>query len=149
MTLLIQICLWEMDKMKVREESLKYGAARKREILRREEKIGRSFATLEKYLTDEYVNENKKHKVWFDLETKKLRLEVIIEHQTKGAIVRVYDLNLNGITDEGGKNTKYFLNLGKRRCKQGTITQLKVNNNDLVCTDKYILNECVSFFQNL
>ena len=51
--------------------------------------------------------------------------------------------------NEGEKNTKYFLNLEKRHCKQGTITQLKINDNDLVYTDKEILNECVSFYQSL
>ena len=33
--------------------------------------------------------------------------------------------------------------------KQGTITQLKVNDNDLICTDKEILKECESFYQYL
>ena len=51
--------------------------------------------------------------------------------------------------NEGEKNTKYFLNLEKRHCKQGTITQLKVNDNDLICTDKEILKECESFYQDL
>ena len=47
--------------------SLKYGAARKREILRKEEEVGRSIATLEKCLTDEIVIENQQQKVWSDL----------------------------------------------------------------------------------
>ena len=62
--------LWELVKMKVREESLKYVAARKREILGKEEEIGRSIATLEKCLTDENVNDNQKQKVWSDLKQK-------------------------------------------------------------------------------
>ena len=37
----------------------------------------------------------------------------------------------------------------KRHCKQGTITKLKINDNDLICTDKEILKECESFYQNL
>ena len=47
------------------------------------------------------------------------------------------------------EKTKYFLNIEKRYCKQGTITQLKIYDNDLVYTDKEILNECVSFYQSL
>jgi len=39
--------LREMVKMKVREESLKYGASKKREISRKEEEIERSIANLD------------------------------------------------------------------------------------------------------
>ena len=37
--------------------------AKKRESFTKEEEIGRSIATLEKFLTDENVNENQKQKV--------------------------------------------------------------------------------------
>jgi len=50
--------LWEMVKMKVREESLKYGASKKREISRREEEIEQSIAKLEKCLVEKYVDEH-------------------------------------------------------------------------------------------
>ena len=102
---------------------------------------------LEKCLTDKNVNENQKQKVWSDLEAKKKKkreLEVIIEHRTKGTIVRSKFLWQN----EGEKNTKYFLNLERSHCKKGRMTHLKVNDDDLVCTEKEILNECVSFYQN-
>lgn len=46
-------------------------------------------------------------------------------------------------------NTKYFLNLEKRNCKQGTITQIKINEKDFVAMDKEILEECVTFYQSL
>ena len=51
--------------------------------------------------------------------------------------------------NEGEKNTKYFLNLEKRHCKQGTITQLKVNDKDLIQSDREILHECETFYKNL
>ena len=135
--------LWGMVKMKVREESLKCGASKKSEISRKEEEIERSIAKLEKCLGEKYVDEYQKQKVWSDLETKKRELEVIIEHRTKGAIVRSKSQWYN----EGEKNNKYFLNLEKRHFKQGTITQLKVNtdSDDRVCSDKEILHECEAF----
>ena len=43
-----------------------------------------------------------------------------IEYQTKGAILPSNSRWCN----EDQKNTKHFLNLEKRRCKQATITQL-------------------------
>ena len=44
--------------------------------------------------------------------------------------------------NEGEKNTKYFLNLEKRHCKEGTISQLKQNANNFVTSDQEILAEC-------
>ena len=69
----------------------------------------------------------------------------MIEYQTKGAILRSKSWWYN----EGEKNTKYFLNLEKRHCKQGTITQTEINESDFVVMDKEILNECVSFYESL
>ena len=43
----------------------------------------------------------------------------------------------------------FSISMQKRHCKQGTITQLKVNDNDLICTHKEILKKCESFYQNL
>ena len=83
--------------------------------------------------------------MWSELETKKREVETIIEHQTKGAILRSKSRWYN----EREKNTKYFLNLEKRHCKQGTISQLKINDKYLVHTDKEILHECESFYRNL
>ena len=51
--------------------------------------------------------------------------------------------------NEGEKNTKYFLNLEKRHYKQGTISQIKLNDRDFVTSDEKILTECVSFYKNL
>ena len=93
-----------LEKMKVREEYLKYGAAKKRENSRKEEEIEQSIAKLEKCLGEKYVDEHQKQKVWSDLETKN-ELEVIIEHRTKGAIVRSKSQWYN----EGEKNNKYIL----------------------------------------
>ena len=83
--------------------------------------------------------------MWSELETKKCKQEAIIQYRTTRAISR----SKSEWNNEGEKNTKYFLNLKKRHCKQGTVTQLKVNDNDLICTDKEILKECGSFYQNL
>ena len=137
--------LWEMVKMKVREESIKFGAHKKKKIAEKQEEIEQSIAFLEKNLAKVSTDDAVKQKMWSELETKKRELETIIEHQTKGAILRSKSRWYN----EGEKNTKYFLNLEKRHCKQGTISQLKINDEDLVHTDKEILYECESFYRNL
>ena len=50
--------------------------------------------------------------------------------------------------NEGEKNTKYFLNLEKQHYNQGAISQLKLENENFVTTDKEILGECESFYKN-
>ena len=47
------------------------------------------------------------------------------------------------------KKNNYFLNLEKRHCKQATITQLKVSEDDFISTDKEILLECKNFYKIL
>jgi len=69
----------------------------------------------------------------------------IFEYRTKGAIIRSKSQWYN----EGEKNSGYFLNLEKRLCKQGTISQLKINDTDFVTTDRDILSECTAFYKNL
>ena len=72
-------------------------------------------------------------------------LERIIECRTKVSILRAKIKWHN----EGEKNAKYFLNLEKRHYKQGTISQLKVDENNFITSDQEILAEGESFFINL
>ena len=130
-----------MGKLKVREESLKYGARKKKKILKREEEIEKAISELEINLGSANAKENERAELWTDLETKRRELEEIIEYRTKGAILRSKSQWYN----EGEKNTKYFLNLEKRHCKQGIITQLKTSDTTHAHTDKEILEECESF----
>ena len=104
--------------MKVRDVFIKYGTTEKRNLRKEQEEIEISITTLEEQLTHSDVNDKQKKQIWCDIEGKKRELERIIEYQTKGAILRSKSRWYN----EGEKNTKYFLNLEKRHCKQATIT---------------------------
>lgn len=73
------------------------------------------------------ILENNKY-AWTELEAKKEQLESLIEYKTKGAIIRSKSRWYN----EGEKNTKYFLHLEKRNCKQGTINSSSLYSS-LVC----------------
>ena len=134
-----------MAKMKVREVSIKYGTTKKRNVRKEQEKIEISIPTLEEPLTHSDVNDKQKKQIWCDIEGKKRELKAIIEYQTKGEILRSKSRWYN----EGEKNTKYFLNLEKRGCKQAIITQLKASEDDFTSTDKEILLECEHFYKNL
>ena len=115
--------------MKVREASMKYGATKKRNL-------GSKRIEIERQLADTLSDGKQKKKNWTELERKRRELETIIEYQIKGAILRSKSRWYN----EGEKNTAYFLNLEKRHCKQGTITQLKDDEHKLTLSDKGILS---------
>ncbi|XP_067056012.1 intermediate filament protein ifa-1-like [Acropora muricata] len=80
--------LWEMVKLKVREESLTYGTLKNKKLSKKEEEIEQAIATLEKCLSEFNNNKTQSEKVWLELERKKRELEAIIEYRTKGAILR-------------------------------------------------------------
>ena len=61
--------LWEMVKMKVREESLKYGTSKEKKLTKKEEDIEQAIATLKKCLSEFKVDETQRQKVWLELET--------------------------------------------------------------------------------
>ena len=133
--------LWEMIKLKVREQSLKYAAAKKAKISRNSEELENKISELES-LADSFVtDEDRKQDVLRELNLKRMEVEKIIEYHRKGEILRSKCRWFN----EGEKNTKYFLNLEKRHCKQSVITRLKTDGDISVTTDKDILNLSESF----
>ena len=140
--------LWEMIKLKVREKSLYYANTKKRKTNQREFEleIEKTIANLEENIDNLQVNQDTQYlHLEQQLEEQKSELEQIIEFRTKDAILR----SKTKWHNEGEKNTKYFLNLEKRQYKQGTIRQLKTNDNDFITTDEKILTECVTFYKNL
>ena len=139
--------LWEMVKLKVREKSLHYAKAKKNMIKQRELELEEKIAKLEEKIDNLHVDNQDTQCLHLEqqLDEQKSELERIIEFRTKGAILRSKTKWYN----EGEKNTKYFLNLEKRQYKQGTISQLKTNDNDFATTDDEILIECVTFYKKL
>lgn len=115
-----------MIKLKVREQSLKYAAAKKAKISRNSEELEKKISELES-LADSFVtDEDRKQDVLRELNLKRMEVEKIIECHTKGAILRSKCRWFN----EGEKNTKYFLNLEKHHCKQSVITRLKTDGSE-------------------
>ena len=137
--------LWEMVKLKVRESSINFGIKKKKKMASEQNEIEQSVAILEKRISDASVDDSQKQNLWVQLETEKQELERIVEYQTKGAVLRSKSRWYN----EGEKNTKYFLNLEKRHCKQATIAQLKIDVNAFALTDKEILSQCETFYKDL
>ena len=137
--------MWEMIKLKIREQSLKYSTVKKAKISRYEEELEKEINSLQRLAESSNIDEKEKKGILGALDSKKLELEKLIEYRTKGTISRAKCRWHN----EGEKNTKYFLNLEKRHYKQGTISQLKLDDEQFVSTDKEILNECETFYKRL
>ena len=116
---------------------------KKRNLEQKQDEIEKSIKILEEQIANTNVNDSQK--LWPELEKKRFKLEAIIDYQTKGAILRSKSQWYN----EGEKNSKYFLNLEKRHCRQNTITQLKINDMDIIQSDKEILHECEDLYKNL
>ena len=74
----------------------------------------------------------------------KRELEAIECHRARGAILR----SKVRWTEEGEKNTSYFLRLEKQNYCNKLITQLKIND-DIISDEKQILEEERSFYANL
>ena len=116
--------LWEMIKLKIREASLLYAKQRKKERADQADELEKTINTLERTLEDKNIEGQ--------LSNKRRYFEVA-----------------EPLVQRGEKNTKYFLNLEKRHYKQGTISQLRINNDNFIAKDSEILKECLSFYKNL
>ena len=138
--------LWEMMKLKIREQSIKYATAKKVKMSRREGELEKEINFLQHFIESNEISPNeKKTEISGTLEARKRELEKIIEYQTKGSILRARCKWYN----DGEKNSKYFLNLERRHFKQSAITQQKADDENFVTTDKETLNQCETFYGNL
>ena len=123
-----------------------YAVRKKRSASRKVEEAGQIIAQLEKEIENHLKSEEEKNDLQSRIESQKRELGKIIEYRTRGVIKRAKVRWFN----EGEKNTRYFLNLEKRYCKQQTITQLKTSDNStFVTTDKEIINVCEHFYKDL
>ena len=79
--------MWEMIILKIREHSLKYSAIKKAKTSRDEEKLEKEIASLQRLIESSSI-EGKDRKDTLDaLDTKKQKLEKLIEYRTKGSEV--------------------------------------------------------------
>jgi len=124
--------MWEMIKLNIRKQALKYSTIKKGKISRREEEIEKEIKSLQcLFETSNMEETGKEDTLNAALDTKKSELEKIIEYRAKGSILRARCKWHN----EGEKNTKYFLSLEKRHCNQGSISQLKLESETFVTTE--------------
>ena len=79
-----EILLWDVIKMKIREASLNYAAARQRHLKNRENLLEEEVLALENKLDERNVSDNVKENLWTELKIKKQQIEEIIAYKPKG-----------------------------------------------------------------
>ena len=119
-----KILLWDVLKIKIREASLCYAAARKGRLENKENRLEEEFLVLENKLDERNVSNKERESIWTELRIKKLQLEEIIAYKTQGAILRSKVKWYNAAE----KNTKYFHNLEKRHFNSKSIRYLQSAN---------------------
>ena len=139
------ILLWDTMKMKIRSSSLCYARQQKNKMSSKEKYSEEKITHLEKRLDEANVTATEKQKITEEISIINLQRDEISECKPKDAIIRSRARWYN----DGEKNTKYFLNLGKRHSKQKTIKCLHLSDNEVVNIDGEILKEAKSFYQKL
>ena len=130
-----------MIKLKVCEKTLRYSKIKTKQAKQREIYVEQTIATLQEELNNRNIDDMLSSHLEEQLNESRLELKKIIEFRTKGAILRSKTRWYN----EGEKNTKYFLNLAKRHYNQGTISQIKLNDQEFASSDEKILTNAYLF----
>ncbi|KAL9962757.1 hypothetical protein ACROYT_G031895 [Oculina patagonica] len=138
------ILLWDVMKMQIRANSIKYAKQQKTKQKQTEKTLETEILKLELKLEDN-ISDDEKCEIRTKLEIKKQSLEQAISYKTQGSIIRSRTRWYN----EGEKNTKYFFGLEKRHYNSKTIRNLKINDNTVLNSDQEILNEARRFYQTL
>ena len=81
--------LWEMMKLKIREKSMQYAAAKKAKMSRTEEELEKTINALQNLVDSNHIGVKEKQNALNELEDKRTQFEKIVEYKTKGAILRI------------------------------------------------------------
>ena len=132
--------------LEIRRITIKYSATKKRERIANEQLILHDIEILESALSKS--NNDAFFAINEQLQSKKLDLEAIYEHQAQGAFVRArarYKI-------EGEKPTRLFCSLEKHNAVMKYIPQLKVLRNDVEVTiteQKEVEKETYCYYNDL
>ena len=133
---------WELCKIRVREYSIKYTKSKKTKenystfLEEKLQRINEKMWTLNGEKMQETINEYEKTSE---------ELEQIYKQKCKGSIIR----SRVKWFEEGEKNSKYFMSLGKRNFYKSTILQLR-NDKGKNFSEQQNIRKCVhQFYSNL
>ena len=132
--------LWEFTKSKIRTETMTYAGHKARCKNMREKEILNKLSKLE-----ENFNLTNDQTMLREYENCKKECETIQTEETNGVILRSKAL----FTEEGEKNTKYFLNLEKQNYNNKHMKSVVDSKGTVINTPIIISEEQASFFEKL
>jgi hypothetical protein len=132
--------LWDLLKIKVKEESIVYGVKKARKLKANktalEDKIHK--------IDNELVNNYTKNK-FLERQQIKHTLDSLLHERAKGAQIR----SRAQWVEEGERSTSYFLRLEKYRQTNNIINRLETSDGLKLTTDREILEEATHFYSSL
>ena len=138
--------LWDVVKMTVRGESIKYGSKIKKKRDKQMENLENQIQNLENRLSSCYdLTQEEINSTEVEIAIKKEQLSCIIKKKLEGAIIR----SRIQWYEEGESNSKYFFNLEKRTSNIKSINRLQLANDTITMEPKTILLEMKHFYQTL
>ena len=130
--------VWEMIKLNVRGKSIDICSRFKKE---KEDMIMKLESELVELNKDQPLSQFQIK----EIENKQLQLEAIVKQKAIDAKIR----SRVRWYEEGGKSTRYFMNLEKRNYNLKTVTRLNTGNGEYVESRQDILNELKKFYSKL
>ena len=130
--------LWEFTKCKIRTHTMAYASKKAKERNKREKELEQQLNKLQ----TEIVNNDTKYEEYVSYKTE---WEELLNYKANGIKLRAKAK----WTEEGEKNTKYFLNLDKRNANSNYIKKLIDKDNKEIVELKEIINEEVKYYKEL
>ena len=131
--------LWELIKMEIRSETMRYSKKKNNQLKTRESTIQRKTEELDSKICNDVCLDQC---LLSEYESLKKELNEIYEIKGRGAIFRS---KVEWI-EKGEKPTRYFFNLEKKNFEKKIITQLKIGDDEIMSDFKQINKEIESFF---
>ena len=132
--------LWEVCKVNIRSASISYSKSLAIQRKNDERNLIKKISSLEQLNA---VSPSDLCKI--QLLEARAALNYLYDYKLKGIIIR----SRAQWSEEGEKNTKYFLNLEKRNKTLNKINELVLENKTVINTSEEIMHELKNFYQNL
>ena len=134
--------LWELIKMELRSETIKYSKEKRFRLRNKEEDLQSKLQKLDHMICNGGIFD---HQILKQYEAAKEELKIIHENRGKEAMFR----SKIKWFEQGEKSTKYFFNLEKMNYEKKLIREVKLENNETVTDAAQINKEIEAFYQSL
>ena len=134
--------LWELIKMELRFETIKYSKEKRFKLRNKEEDLQSKLQELDHKICNGGVFD---HQLLEQYEAAKEELKIIHETRGKEAMFR----SKVKWFEQGEKPTKYFFNLEKTNYEKKLIREVKLENGETVTDEVQVKKEIEAFYQSL